>query len=252
VKLIPLTRGRFVKVDDADFDWLNQWRWYAHYMHGSWYAARASQSDEKGKQRYISMHRLILGTPKGMETDHIDHDGLNNQRSNIRVCTVAENARNRKLQTREGKSCSKYKGVSKRMGGSKWEACIKVGGKSTFIGHFDSDIDAAKAYDEFAIKQHGDYAKLNFPIETNRGDIPWNKVIKTSRFLGVGWHRAAAKWQSRIRINYEEIWLGLFVSDPKADAAIPYDAGEIEAALVRDAAAIGYHGESTKLNFISV
>lgn len=72
-------------VDDEDFEYLNQWKWTAHRIGNDWYATRGE------KKKIIYMHREILRTPKGMLTDHIDMDGLNNQKKNLRICTHQQN-----------------------------------------------------------------------------------------------------------------------------------------------------------------
>ena len=99
MKKIKLTRNQYVLVDDADYNWLNQWKWYAHLTHQgakTFYAARASKSV------HIYMHRLIIGlrpNDKRM-TDHINHNGLDNRRCNLRIVTRSENSRNRRRKIR--------------------------------------------------------------------------------------------------------------------------------------------------------
>ena len=89
MKLIQLSQGMATKVDDADFGWLSQWKWHAHKSRGGYYATRTVRH---GKQfETIRMHRLIMKTPPGMETDHGDMDTLNNQRYNLENVTVSEN-----------------------------------------------------------------------------------------------------------------------------------------------------------------
>ncbi len=94
MKLIPLTQGKFAQVDDEDYDYLNQWKWYTTKNHKTFYAARHIRIN--GKQKLIYMHRVIMNIIKGYKTDHIDHNGLNNQKYNLRICTCQENNRNRK------------------------------------------------------------------------------------------------------------------------------------------------------------
>ena len=108
MKKIPLTQNKFALVDDADYDWLNQFKWYARNEGQRYYACRSFRVD--GHVHHIVMHRLILGLKEGdgKITDHIDGNGLNNSRSNLRICTSAENNFNQRPQA--GKT-SKYKGV---------------------------------------------------------------------------------------------------------------------------------------------
>ena len=153
MKLIPLSQGKFAKVDDDDFDWLNQWKWYC--LRG--YAVR--EYTVNGQKRYIRMHKEILRPPVGMYSDHIDGDKANNQRQNLRVCTTAENMCNRGKQSN---NTSGYKGVSWIEQTRKWRAQIWVNNKRIHLGVFSSPHDAATVYDVAAVKYHGEYAKTNY------------------------------------------------------------------------------------------
>lgn len=152
MKLIPLSQGKFSQVDDEDFEWLNQWKWYAYKgINDVFYVARSIG------RKQIKMHRLILGLTIFEERgDHIDHNGLNNQRINLRKCTHQENCKNRK--SAKGSS-SKYLGVRLKI--NRWNARITVLKKQKHLGYFKTEIDAAKAYNEAAIKYHGEFANLN-------------------------------------------------------------------------------------------
>lgn len=104
------------------------------------------------------MHRQIAGDPPGLVVDHSDGNGLNNQKYNLRNCTQQKNTFNRPAT---GKTSS-FKGVSAK--GEKWIAQITVDGKTKYLGAFDSEIDAALAYDKEAWKLHGEFALTNFEI----------------------------------------------------------------------------------------
>jgi len=158
MKEIKLTRGLKAKVDDQDYEWLNQWKWSARKSGNTFYATRHSKT-VNGKRHDIIMHRLILNVPKGMQTDHADTDGLNNQRYNIRVCTQRENAQNRK---RYKGSASQYKGVHWNLKTKKWHAHIRFNGKLLYISYHDTEEAAARAYDTKAIELFGDFARTNF------------------------------------------------------------------------------------------
>lgn len=156
MKQIPLHgkkgTGKFVSVDDADYDWLNQYRWS---FTGRGYAATRMPRTKTT----TLMHRLIMGTPKGMSTDHTNGDGLDNQRSNLRIATYGENNVN-KGKFHPGSS-SKYKGVCfrKRAKIRKWRCNVAA----FEIGSFSTETEAALAYDKFVKEKYGDFAVLNFP-----------------------------------------------------------------------------------------
>lgn len=150
MKLIPLTQNKFAIVDDEDYDWLNQFKW--HYSTG--YAMRRS-----GKE-VLLMHREIMNTPKGMESDHEDGKGLNNRKYNLRVCTHAQNMSNQKARV---DGVSKYKGVYWKKDRNKWGVKIVANYKQMHVGYFTDEIKAAKAYDAKALEFFGEFARINFP-----------------------------------------------------------------------------------------
>lgn len=151
VRQIPLTQGKFAIVDAADYEWLMKQKWR---MHPKGYARR--RGERRGQD--IFMHREIMGTPAGMDTDHISGDRLDCRRSNLRICTRAQNIQNQ--LPKEGFS-SKYKGVFWAARSKKWCAQIKVAGRSSHLGYFSSEADAAAAYDEAAKKHFGEFSKTN-------------------------------------------------------------------------------------------
>ena len=153
MKEIQLTQGKVVLVDDEDFDWLSKSNW--HYSKG--YAVRTS-TKESGKQRTILMHREIIKTPDGMETDHINGNGIDNRRENLRICTGSENRRNKK---RNRKNISGYKGVCFYKRDKNWRVQIDVRKQHIFLGYFDTAEEAARVYDDAAKKYHGEFANLN-------------------------------------------------------------------------------------------
>lgn len=156
VRYIALTQGKFALVDAADYEWLNQYKWcVSRSKHGGCYAVR----NEGG--RTIKMHRQIMNPPKGMVVDHIDRNGLDNTRRNLRNCTPAQNARNQESK----RGASQYKGVYYSRKARKWVAQICVDRRRITIGSFHSEIEAARAYDRKARELFGQFAYLNFPEE---------------------------------------------------------------------------------------
>lgn len=159
---IPLTRGQRAIVDNEDYDDLIKFNWNAkHYPKKKrWDAQR--RMNINGKAYTQMMHRQIMGLlPYEKKCiDHINGDGLDNRKENLRICTNAENCRNRR-GPRTG-NLSGFKGVSWSSG--EWHAVIMVDGKQISIGRFTDKIEAAKARDKASIKYHGEFASLNFPI----------------------------------------------------------------------------------------
>ena len=134
MKTIQLSQGRFALVDDEDYEWLSQWKWYAHYDPDtkSYYAVRNSRTGN-GKQTTISMHRLIMGATKGQQVDHGSHETLDNQRSNLRLTTQQGNSQNRRLPRNNTSGVCGVK-WAKRL--KKWQAQITVDGKRKHLGCF--------------------------------------------------------------------------------------------------------------------
>jgi len=159
MKQIPLTRNQFAIVDDADYDWLNQWKWCVTGTSGSFYAVRNSPK-KKGISHQIFMHREILGLEykDGRKADHSNHNTLDNRRENLRDCTHQQNLMNQKLQKNK---TSKYKGVCWDKSRKKWTAYLKIKGERKNLGRFNAEKQAALAYNNAAKKYHGDFAYLN-------------------------------------------------------------------------------------------
>lgn len=160
MKQIPLSQGKFALVDDEDYEYLNQWKWYAwkHYKHKTFYAVRNIRLGNNTRTT-IFMHRVILGlTDSKIQGEHRDNEGLNNLRSNIRPCTNSQNQMNRGviLNTTSG-----FKGVSWSRERNKWISQISISGKQKNLGRFTSKIEAAEKYNEAAIKYYGEFSKLN-------------------------------------------------------------------------------------------
>ena len=158
MKKIPLTQSLFALVDDSDFKELNRFKWYASKSRKTFYAVRKCKCPVDDKWYLIRMHRQIMNTSRGIQTDHKNGNGLDNQRSNLRVCTHAENQHNR----RSYYGTSKYKGVYWFKRNKKWMAYIQQNGKHYNLGSFTNEIDAAKAHDTKAVELFGEFACLNF------------------------------------------------------------------------------------------
>lgn len=157
-KYIQLTKGQQTLVDDEDFEYLNQWRWHTSYYGYANRRRHIKSSRKDQKFEMIKMHRLIMGAPTGMYVDHINGDKLDNRKSNLRVCTNAQNSANQQLRAA---NTSGYKGVTLDKRRGKWIAQIRINYKNNFLGYFDDKIEAAQAYNRKAKEVWGEYAKIN-------------------------------------------------------------------------------------------
>lgn len=149
---IPIGRGLAAVIDDDDLLLVDNRRWYAMKSKYTTYAYSTSKPT-------IYMHRLILDAKPGQVVDHIDGNGLNNTRDNIRLCTQRQNIQRsvkRKIRT------SAYKGVYRHR--DKWSVAIIVNGVNKHLGTFRDEADAARAYDQAALSEFGEFASLNFTI----------------------------------------------------------------------------------------
>lgn len=141
---IALSQGRFALVDDEDYEWLNQWKWCA---------ARSSKTDhyyaqrsvyQNGKQTLIKMHRFIMNPPANLFIDHIDGDGLNNQRSNLRIVNMRQNMQNQRIKIRQ--RSSRYVGVYYEKHKKRWRAQIEIDHQNVHLGSYATEEEAYAAY----------------------------------------------------------------------------------------------------------
>jgi len=162
-----------ILFDEEDRELVESYTWYVHPKGNTYYARTSTPHPDSGWYTYPNgkrrrrrlqpkLHRLLMDPPKGMMIDHINHNGLDNRRENLRICTRAENGRNRGKQKN---NTSGYKGVYWAKSNKRWRAQIKKDNKLIHIGMFDILEEAARAYDAKAKELFGEYAQLNFPEE---------------------------------------------------------------------------------------
>ena len=157
MKEIQLTQGKVALVDDNMYDYLNQWKWYASKLGGKFYARRSVRINKK-YAGYLLMHRFIMNPDIGLVVDHQNGNTLDNRKCNIRICTYSENRMN-SVKTIYNKSG--YKGVCWHKTGNKWVSKIEINKTVHYLGLFSDLKEAAKAYNDAAIKLYGEFAKLN-------------------------------------------------------------------------------------------
>jgi hypothetical protein len=164
MKLIPLTQGQTAIVDDEDYEELVRHKWQAALRpHGRTYVAVRMERLGVNRRHTVYMHRVIMGALPGQLVDHRFHDTLDNRRSELRICTNAENMRNQKPQVGR---VSAYKGLSWRADLRRWQVKIGFNGCDRHLGYFADEIAAARAYDTAARKLFGEFAYPNFPLQT--------------------------------------------------------------------------------------
>jgi hypothetical protein len=155
---IPLTRGKYAIVDPDDYHSLAAHKWQLHQNRTVSYAVRTVRRPGQ-PNKLMPMHRQVMNAPPGMLVDHINHDGLDNRKANLRLATPSQNSRN---QRKCKPTASRYKGLSWDRDGKKWRVRIRANGRYIPLGRFNDEIQAARAYDEAAKKYHGEFASLNF------------------------------------------------------------------------------------------
>lgn len=180
--------GNYAVVDDEDYEFLNQWKWCAQVKRNAskLYVSPIRNLRVSGIKQNVKMSRQILGaTYPEIIVDHIDGNPLNNQKSNLRLCLAADNVKNAR-KSKKGAS-SKYRGVRWFKPHGKWVAKITVNKLEIFIGYFDSEVEAALAYNLAATKHHGEFASLNTITEEDyvRELLRKHNIAPTQRQLEI-------------------------------------------------------------------
>ena len=154
---IPLTRGMVAIVDAEDFHLVDGRKWSAK-VDGEHVYASSNGRDNRGQRKTLRLHRHILGvTSSGVEIDHIDGNGLNNRRENLRIVTKAQNQHNRK---KSANNTSGFKGVFWHRAAGKWAAAIRLNGKRSHLGLYVRPEDAHAAYQSASERLHGEFGRV--------------------------------------------------------------------------------------------
>ena len=159
---IQLTKGYVALVDDEDYESISVYKWYAMVVtrtDGS-FSVYAQSKIKKLDGNYITqgLHRIIMNASVGMQVDHINGNPLDNRRTNLRICSHSENQQN---QRHKSGGTSKFKGVSWAKNSRKWRAQIRINWKVKCIGEFETEQEAAIAYNAAAFLLHGEFASIN-------------------------------------------------------------------------------------------
>jgi hypothetical protein len=229
-----LTQGKVALIDEEDFLAVDQYYWAAARKEGDrWYAV-ASIMDADGVKRQKALHRFIMQPPDGVLVDHINGDGLDCRRENMREADHARNMRNRR---KSSSSASRFKGVTHRSHG--WEATIRTDSGPCYLGCFPTEEDAARAYDAASHYFHGVHGRRNFPNEQPAAYTPRDTLLRasnTSGYRGIAMDKRTGRWRATIHANGKNRNLGFYATAE-------------EAARAYDAKARELLGDKARLNF---
>lgn len=232
-KEVALTQNYAAIVDDEDYERVIQYNWHCAKRLTTIYAGSRIRDVDK-KETYVLMHRFIMNAPKGVEVDHINGNGLDNQSHNLRFATHQENTRNQhRKRGFKGIAEQSFNQYRKRF----WSS-INVGKARITLGFYDNEMAAACAYDYAAVEYFGEFACLNFPngqplTREELKNHEYNKHHAASAYRGVYFYKK--KWKAQTSLKGKTIYIGTFHS-------------EIEAAKAYNEVAFSVHGDNAILN----
>lgn len=219
MKEIILTQGKVALIDDEDYDELNKYKWFAHASRNTFYASRNSDRNdsEDHKQHTIKMHRVIMNPPSDMKIDHINGNGLDNRRENLRIVTNRQNCQNKHVQ-----KTSDLIGVHWNKRDKTWRSEIRFDNKLYYLGSYSSEYLANAAYS----RAYEEVLRMeNLKLTSEETDFPYNIGLplkradaKTSRYKGVNWSKSCQKWISQIRFKGKHYHLGVYDTEEEASS----------------------------------
>lgn len=163
MKEVSLTQNKTSLVDDEDYELVSKYKWCASKDHNRDKYYAKSRNKEGDWHKSVLMHRLIIDVSPEQQVDHINGNGLDNRKENLRICNSSENQQNSSCA--RGKS--KYKGVTWNKNENLWLVRIMYKGKRLFLGYYKNEIEAAKIYDKAALKYFGEFANINLKGNEN-------------------------------------------------------------------------------------
>jgi hypothetical protein len=217
-KHIELTQGKRAIVDDEDFEWLNKHSWHTfpdnNKSRDVYYAIRTVMKDNKKKT--LRMHRVIINAPKNKVVDHINGDGLDNRKINLRIVTQRENMQNKHI-----KYTSKYPGVSQCSRSGNWTVKFRDDeGKGVYYGAFKTEEEAYEAY-KWGLNE----------IKEGRRIKKFREFKGTSKYPGIHYDKRKDRWIGRIYRNKKTIHVGSFLTEMDAYKALIEKKNEMNISL---------------------
>jgi len=219
MKYIKLTQEKYAIVDDEDFDLVNQYKWHV-IKRGNIFYGEAYTPSIDGCRKHFSIHILIMGKKEGCEIDHINGNGLDNRRINLRFVNKSQNRQNEHY--RKSKKYNLPQGVfyNHKQTINPYYAMIGFHGTQIRLGAFNKVTDAARAYDFAAKIYYGSNAKLNYPHFDYSYYLPQPiKKQKSSCFIGVYYHKPRNRYGSCIRYHHQAKHIGYFKTEIAAAKA---------------------------------
>jgi hypothetical protein len=253
-RFIPLTKGQVAIVDDGLHGWLSSVSWLALEAGSGLVYASRGRMGVSGKRETITMHQAVMGVANGVSIDHINHNGLDNRRCNLRIATATQNNQNKRRHRRKVEASSGFKGVKTVASSGKWQASIQLinpnyGNRSRgfLIGSFDDPVTAARAYDVAAVHFYGEFACLNFP------DDPLYPWLSVGCIAPVERRKLRGAYRGVKRVNSARTpWLAQLQTAERCatnTTVIGRFKTQEAAARAYDAAAFARFGSRARLNF---